>query len=87
MEAAGGAMPTVVIAAVPGWLTALSLVAVTDAIATCSERLAMRHADRLGLQILKAPFEMWSFEIQALRREGADPGADWFLDLVRAAVG
>jgi DNA-binding transcriptional LysR family regulator len=75
------------IAAVPGWLTALSLVAATDAIATCSERLARRHAERLGLQILKPPFEMWSFDIQAVRREGVDPGVDWFLGLVRAAVG
>ena len=75
------------VAAVPGWMTALSLVAVTDALATCSERLARRHAERLGLQILKPDFEMWSFDIQAVRREGADPGAEWFLDLVRAAVG
>lgn len=86
-EVAAGAMETVVVAAVPGWLTALSLVAVTDAIATCSERLALRHADRLGLQILKPPFETWRFEIQALRRAGADPGVDWFLGLVRDAVG
>jgi DNA-binding transcriptional LysR family regulator len=75
------------IAAVPGWLTALSLVAATDALATCSERLALRHAERLGLQILTPPFEMWPFDIQAVRREGADPGVDWFLGLVRAAVG
>lgn len=75
------------IAAVPGWMTVLSLVAVTDALATCSERLARRHAERLGLQILTPDFEVWSFQIQALRREGADPGVDWFLGLVRAAVG
>jgi len=83
----GKFIDTVLIAAVPGWLTALSLVAATDALATCSERLAMRHAARLGLQILKPPFEMWPFDIQAIRREGADPGVDWFLGLVRAAVG
>jgi DNA-binding transcriptional LysR family regulator len=75
------------IAAVPGWMAALSLVAVTDALATCSERLARRHAERLGLQILKPDFETWTFKIQTLRREGADPGVDWFLGLVRAAVG
>lgn len=75
------------IAAVPGWLTALGLVAVTDGIATCSERLARRHADRLGLQILKVPFEMWSFDIQSVRRADPDLGVDWFLKLVRAAVG
>lgn len=57
-------------------MTVLSLVAVTDALATCSERLARRHAERLGLQILKPDFEVWSFQIQALRREGADPGVD-----------
>jgi LysR family transcriptional activator of mexEF-oprN operon len=87
VEPGENASPTRMTAAVPGWLTALSLVADTDAIATCSERLAKRHAERLGLQILEPPFEMWSFDIQALRREGADPGVDWLLGLVRAAVG
>ncbi len=75
------------IAAVPGWLTALGLVAVTDGVATCSERLARRHAERLGLQILKPEAEMWSFDIQSVRRAEPDPGVDWFLELVRAAVG
>lgn len=74
------------VAAVPGWLTALNLVAVTDAIATCPESLARRYAERWGLQILKASFDLWSFDIQAVRREGADPGVDWFLGLVRAAM-
>ncbi len=48
--------------------------------------MAKRHADRLGLQILRPDFETWTFNIQTLRREGADPGVDWFLGLVRAAV-
>ncbi|UTP40212.1 LysR family transcriptional regulator [Phenylobacterium sp. LH3H17] len=74
------------VAAVPGWLTALDMVSVTDALATCPERLARRYAERLGLQILKADFELWSFDIQAVRREGADPGVDWFLGLVRATM-
>lgn len=74
------------VAAVPGWLAALALVSVTDAIATCPESLARRHAERLGLQVLKADFEMWSFDIRAVRREDVDPGVDWFLGLVRDAV-
>jgi hypothetical protein len=48
--------------------------------------VAKRHAGRLGLQILRPDFETWTFNIQTLRREGADPGVDWFLGLVRAAV-
>ncbi|MDP3855124.1 LysR family transcriptional regulator [Phenylobacterium sp.] len=78
--------PENLVAAVPGWLTALDMVAATDAIATCPESLARHYADRLGLQILKTDFEMWSFDIQAVRREAADPGVTWFLDMVRAAL-
>lgn len=79
-------MVTAMIAAVPGWLTALSLVAATDAIATCSERLARRQADLLGLQILNPPFEMSTFEVDSVCREGVDPGVQWLLQVVRAAV-
>lgn len=77
---------TVMTAAVPGWLTALILVASTDTIATCSERLARRHADLLGLQVLRPPFEMWRFDIHAVRRAAVDPGVDWLMGLARKAV-
>ncbi|WP_309642875.1 LysR family transcriptional regulator, partial [Phenylobacterium sp.] len=78
--------PPTLLAAVPGWLAALDMVATTDAIATCPESLARRQAERLGLQVLIPDFEMWSFEIQAVRLEGDDPGIDWFMGLVRTIL-
>lgn len=75
------------LATVPQWLTALVMVASSDAIATCPRRLAERHADMLGLQVLDPPFEPLSFEISAVRRGGSqDAGVNWFLDQVRRAV-
>ena len=78
----------VMLAAVPHWLTALLLVASTDAIATVPRRLAERHAAKLGLQVLALPFSEARFSVSVMRRAGvADPGADWFLGEVRAAAG
>lgn len=75
------------LASVPQWLTALMLVASTDGLATCPRRLAERHAERLGLQILDPPFEPDVITVSVMRRAGvADAGVDWFLDQVRAAV-
>ena len=75
-------------AAVPHWLTALVMVASTDAIATVPRRLAERHAATLGLQLLDVTFTMDRFWVSVLRREGVvDPGADWFLEQVRTAAG
>lgn len=74
-------------AAVPQWLTALLLVAGTDAIGTCPRRLADRHAERLGLQVLAPPFRSDVITVSVLRRAGVrDPGVDWLLDQVRAAA-
>jgi len=74
-------------ASVPGWLTALLLVASTDAIATCPRRLAERHAEMLGLQVLDLPFPPDTITVSVMRRTRvADPGADWFLEQVRAAA-
>ena len=74
-------------AAVPHWLTALLLVASTDAIATVPRKLAERHSATLGLQLVDVTFTMDRFWVSVLRREGVvDPGADWFLAQVRAAV-
>ena len=75
-------------ASVPGWLTALMLVAATDAIATCPRRLAERHADMLGLQVIDLPFPPDTISVSVMRRVGAaDPGVEWFLDQARAAAG
>jgi DNA-binding transcriptional LysR family regulator len=76
------------LAAVPQWLTVLVLVATTDGIATVPRRLAERHAATLGLQVLALPFTPNTISVSAVRRAGvADPGLDWFLGLVRDAVG
>lgn len=77
----------VMLAAVPQWLTALMLVASTDGIATVPRRLAERHAAKLGLQVLDLPFPPERITLSVMRRAGvADPGADWFLEQVRAAA-
>ncbi|HEX4711257.1 LysR family transcriptional regulator [Phenylobacterium sp.] len=76
------------VAAVPQWLTALVLASSTDGLVTCPRRLAERHAERLGLQVLDPPFEPDVITVSVVRRAGvADTGADWFLQLVREAVG
>ncbi|WP_374471768.1 LysR family transcriptional regulator [Phenylobacterium sp.] len=77
------------LAAVPHWLTVMMLVASTDGIGTVPRRLAERHAERLGLQVLDIPFaEPEVIRVSAVRRAGIrDPGLDWFLGEVRAAVG
>lgn len=78
----------VMLAAVPQWLTALVLIASTDAIATVPRRLAERHAATLGLQVLDLPFAPEEFSVSVMRRAGVvDAGADWFLEQVRAAAG
>jgi DNA-binding transcriptional LysR family regulator len=74
-------------AMVPRWLTVLTMVAASDAIATCPQRFAQRQAKLLGLQILKPPFVPLTIEVRALRRAGSeDQGVDWFLDCIREAV-
>jgi DNA-binding transcriptional LysR family regulator len=74
-------------ASVPHWLTVLVLVASTDAIATVPRRLAERHADKLGLQVLDPPFKPNIVTVSVMRRAGVeDAGVDWFLAQVKAAV-
>jgi DNA-binding transcriptional LysR family regulator len=74
-------------AVVPRWMTVLTMISACDAIATVPLRLAERHADVLGLQVLDAPFVGNAMDIAVARRKSRhDPGADWFLEEVRAAV-
>ena len=76
------------LASVPQWLTVLVMVASSDGIATVPRRLAERHADRLGLQVIDLPFPPNRIAVSVLRRTGViDPGVEWFLDQVRAVVG
>ncbi|MCI3131777.1 LysR family transcriptional regulator [Phenylobacterium aquaticum] len=77
-----------VMAVVPQWLTALVMVASSDGIATVPRRLAERHAERLGLQVLDPPFTPYRLEVSAVRRADApDAGVDWLLDRIRQAAG
>jgi DNA-binding transcriptional LysR family regulator len=72
-------------ASVPLWLTALQMVAVSDAIATVPRKLAQRQARFLKLQVLPPPFEPKTIEVSAVRRAGTlDPGIDWLLAQIRA---
>ncbi len=75
-------------AVVPHWLTALSLVSVTDALATCPRRFAESQAEILRLQVLDTPWKSPPFTVSAMHRsEGRDPGVDWFLERVLEAIG
>jgi len=76
------------LAAVPQWLSVLLMVASTDAIGTVPRRLAERHAAMLSLQVLDTPIPPTRIAVSVMRRAGvADPGVDWFLGEVRAAIG
>jgi DNA-binding transcriptional LysR family regulator len=75
------------LAAVPQWLTVLLLIASTDAIGTVPRRLAERHAEMLGLQVLDLPVPPSRIAVSVMRRAGVvDPGIDWFLGEVCAAA-
>lgn len=75
------------LASVPQWLTALVLAASTDGLVTCPRRLAERHAERLGLQVLDLPFPPDRISVSVVRRAGVkDEGVDWFLQRVKAAA-
>jgi LysR family transcriptional activator of mexEF-oprN operon len=75
------------VAVVPRWLTALTMVATSDAVATCPRRLAERMAGFLKLQIIDADFAGPRFAISVVRRAGeVDPGIDWLVDAVRSAT-
>ncbi|HEY2750800.1 LysR family transcriptional regulator [Phenylobacterium sp.] len=83
----GTGEPIAHLASVPQWLTALVLAASTDGIVTCPRRLADRHAERLGLQVLDLPFEPNEITVSVVRRAGAaDAGVDWMLQRVREAA-
>lgn len=74
-------------ALVPHWLTALSMVAASDSIATCPRRLAERMARPLGLRLLDAPFLTTEIRVYAAsRRHFEDTGINWLQDQLRAAI-
>jgi len=70
-------------AVVPAWLTALVMVAASDAIATCPRRLADQHAAALGLQIAELPNRMAPIKVSALHRNPSDDGVAWLVSELR----
>ncbi len=70
-----------VLAVVPHWLTALSIVSTSDAIASCPERLARKLQQPMGLQVIKHPLKRFPIEVAVTTRQREnDPGLVWFLE-------
>lgn len=69
---------------VPYFVVALDLVSRSDCVVTVSERLALAHADRFGLQVLKPPIPLPAYAISQVwhPRVDADPAHRWFRRLV-----
>ena len=69
------------------WETAMLAVSGSDVLAECPRRLALRYADKLGLQVLDPPYPPFRFTVQAVRRaEHADAGVDWLMEKLADAV-
>jgi DNA-binding transcriptional LysR family regulator len=68
----------------PYYLAALELVAGGDCVLTMSERLARRHADHFGLQVVRPPLELAPYKIVQVwhPRVDADAAHLWFRRLV-----
>jgi DNA-binding transcriptional LysR family regulator len=77
-----------VVAAVPKFLIACTLVGQTDAIATMQRRLAMRYAQAMNLQVLDPPHAIEPFPIDAARRQQSsnDPAIEWLIEKIRASA-
>jgi DNA-binding transcriptional LysR family regulator len=76
-----------IIAIVPAWLTALSIVSTSDAIATCPRLLADQHGARLDLRTLPVPGGKLPIVIQLHRRDGPiDPATTWLTTELRQAI-
>ena len=69
------------------WETAMLAVLGSNALCECPRRLARKFASKIGLQIVDPPFAPFKFTIQGVRRNGPDPGVDWLLSHVSAALG
>jgi DNA-binding transcriptional LysR family regulator len=76
------------VAAVPRFLTAFTLVAQSDAILTVQRRLAERYAEAFQLQVLDVPYPTESFQVVAVKRrqDSGDPMINWLIEKVRQSV-
>jgi DNA-binding transcriptional LysR family regulator len=68
------------------WDTAMLMVGDTDVLIDCPRSLAKKYAKRLGLQILDPPHKPFRFAVDLVRRATEDPGVDWLIEQVKAAV-
>ncbi|MCP5179049.1 MAG: LysR family transcriptional regulator [Pseudomonadales bacterium] len=75
------------LALVPRWLTALTVAAATDGVATCSRRLAESQAELLRLTVHELPFPTNPIDVALVfRRDMRDAGAEWLLSQIKAAA-
>jgi DNA-binding transcriptional LysR family regulator len=77
-----------IVAVVPKFLIACTLVGQTDAIAIMQRRLAMRYAHAMNLQVLSPPYVTEKFSIDASCREqsGSEPAIGWLIEKIRASA-
>lgn len=77
-----------VVAAVPRFLTGLTLIAESDALMTVQRRLATRYAKAFKLQVLEVPYPTQPFPIVAVRRslDKDDIATNWLVDKIRASA-
>jgi DNA-binding transcriptional LysR family regulator len=69
------------------WETAMLIIAQSDALADCPKSLALRHAGRLGLQVVTPPFEPFEFKIHAVHLASqVDRGRDWLIAKLTASI-
>lgn len=73
-----------VVASFPLYMSALSLVACSDVVATLPERLARLHADRFGLALYPLPLHVNPFPVIIVRHESrrTDPAINWLCDFL-----
>ena len=74
-----------VVTSVPTFLTALTMVADSDLVATVPRRLAHEHAHRFGLAVRAVPFQIAPFDTSLLRhrRESGSLALDWLSGVIQ----
>jgi DNA-binding transcriptional LysR family regulator len=75
--------PARVVAGVPRFLLALTVVAQTQAVAIVPARLARRHARHFNLKVHALPFELPPIPVVVARKERADPAITYLIEQLR----
>jgi len=73
-----------VVAALPGFIPTMLTVACSDAIATIPRRLAMVHAERFGLEVLRVPLAISPFQVSIAwhRRQANSASRKWLVGVL-----